>query len=60
MGSGGVARAVERPRRQSSGRFYAVFGIGIQTKSMLRLEKCWHSGRKLVAQRSQNSSVAGT
>src|ERR1700694_4095110 len=47
MGIGGVAAAVEASA-DGPAAIYAVFGVGVQTKSMLRLEKSWHGERKLV------------
>src|SRR6202158_201315 len=48
MGIGGVAAAVESSA-DGPAAIYTVFGVGIQTKSVLRLEKSWHCWRKLVA-----------
>src|ERR1700694_3640469 len=48
MGIGGVAAAVESSA-DGPAAIYAVFGVGIQAKSMLCLEKSWHCWRKLVA-----------
>src|SRR5260370_7708928 len=47
-GIGGVAAAVEASA-DGPAAIDAVFRIGVQAKSMLRLEKSWHGGRKLVA-----------
>src|SRR6202049_1796279 len=48
MGIGGVAATVETPA-DGPAAIHAVFRGGVHAKSMLRLEKSWHGGRKLVA-----------